>query len=219
VRAYRACVTAGQCRAETTVQWRGISEDDVRLWSRECNWSKPDGDEHPMNCVDWRNADAFCRWRGARLPTEAEWEYAARGGDGRVYPWGSDAPGPTRLNAAGGESRRYMESIGRTGWAVMYEGDDGWPTTAPVGSYPRGASPFGALDMAGNVWEWVCDGNGSPPGEVNNPIASADGPLRRVRGGGWDYGNPSWRHAASRDVDTPPRRSSIIGFRCARGSR
>ena len=214
VRAYRACVEAGQCRAETTT-----SPADS-FWSRFCNWNKPDRNEHPMNCVEWSNADAYCRWRGGRLPTEAEWEFAARGSDGRVYPWGSEAPGPTLLNAAGGESRRYMESLGRTDWGVMYEGDDGWPTTAPVGSYPLGASPAGALDMAGNVWEWVSDGY-CPylAGEVDNPTGSVEGIQRALRGGGWYINDPSWVRAPSRNKDTPTFRYYYVGFRCAQGSR
>lgn len=104
-----------------------------------------DGEEHaqyPRNCVTWAQADAYCRWRGGRLPTEAEWEFAAHGADGRLYPWGSEPPDDTRARWGGALGLRRLY-------------------TAPVGSYPAGASPFGVLDMSGNVSEWVGDTVGS----------------------------------------------------------
>ena len=122
---YRACVEAGRCPHPQTDEYR--------------NWGKSGRDDHPINGVSWSDANTYCRWAGKQLPTEAQWEKAARGTDGRVYPWGDEKA-----------SCRY---------AVMDDGGSGCRTfgTMPVGSKPAGASPYGALDMAGNVLEWTAD--------------------------------------------------------------
>jgi formylglycine-generating enzyme required for sulfatase activity len=129
VAAYSACVEAGGCEAP------GFD-------SRYCNWGKPGREQHPMNCLDWDHARAFCAWDGGRLCTEAEWERAARGTDGRKWPWGDAEPTCER--------------------AVMMDEDGvtygcGTDSTMPVGSRPAGASAEGVQDLAGNVWEWVED--------------------------------------------------------------
>ena len=92
VRAYRACVEAGACQARWTVDWDGLTEEKRRKYSQPCNWGTPDRDTHPMNCVDWQDAERFCTWAGKRLPTEQEWEYAAGGKAGNDYPWGANLP-------------------------------------------------------------------------------------------------------------------------------
>ena len=148
VAAYMQCVASGKCTA--------AQEPSAEGFDSLCNGTRADRQNHPVNCVDWNQAAAYCAWAKKRLPSEAEWEYAARGSEGRTYPWGNEAPSAKRLNACGSECRALGKRQGKD-WAVIYEDSDGWEATAPVGSFQRGASPFGVLDMAGNVWEWTAD--------------------------------------------------------------
>jgi formylglycine-generating enzyme required for sulfatase activity len=201
------CVAGGKCTA--------ASEPGTGSYESLCNGTRPDRQDHPINCVTWNQAVAYCAAVGKRLPTEAEWEYAARGGDGRRYPWGNDRPNETRVNACGDECRALAKRLGST--RVMYEGSDQWEGTAPVRSFPAGQSPFGAFDMAGNVAEWVADWFGPyTEARSSNPRGPQTGTMRVVRGSAWYEVNPLWVSGLVRGKYGPAASSSILGFRCAR---
>jgi formylglycine-generating enzyme required for sulfatase activity len=208
-------VTVAQFR-ECVNEKRGDLQCTAPKPAKGCNWNNPARAKHPINCVDWTQADTFCKWAGGALPNEAQWEYAARGTDGRKYPWGNDAPNAKLLNACGAEC-----GDARPGRKSMYDKSDRFVETAPVGSYPDGASPFGALDMAGNVFEWVSDryeaypGGAPLPKEADAPDGGAPPPSYTIRGGSYtsvDLGR----------VRVTARQGSIstgmvgTGFRCVR---
>jgi formylglycine-generating enzyme required for sulfatase activity len=207
VAAYTSCVTGGKCTA--------AAEPGTGRYESLCNGTRPDRQDHPINCVTWNQAVAYCAAVGKRLPTEAEWEYAARGSDGRRYPWGNERPNETRVNACGGECRELGKRLGST--EVMYEGSDHWEATAPVRSFPAGMSPFGAFDMAGNVAEWSADWFGPyTPAESSNPHGPQTGTARVLRGGAWYEAARLWVSGVVRAPYPPTGASSILGFRCAR---
>ena len=203
---YRACVEKGKCTARDSVNYSGYSAEDATFWSGACNANVSGRDDHPMNCVDATDADAFCAWAKGRLPTETEWEYAARGRAGRTYPWGEGTPDGSQANACGPE----CAARGKAGWKTMYSRDDGWPTTAPVGTFKAGRTPEGLLDMSGNVWEWVASNYCPYPSKKCAELA------RVTRGGGSGDDDASRFRGAFRGRDTPSDRSAIFGFRCAR---
>ncbi|MBI2000831.1 MAG: SUMF1/EgtB/PvdO family nonheme iron enzyme [candidate division NC10 bacterium] len=154
---------------------------------------EPGKGQHPVVRVPWRVAVAYCRWADKRLPTEAEWEYAARGPDARKYPWGNT----------------WEDSRAR------FSGNSAGQATAPVGSHPSGASPFGAQDMAGNVWEWVSSLYKAYPYVVTDGRENSTAPGRHVvRGGSW-FLNPWDLRSSRREFGEPGYRSAYIGFRCA----
>jgi len=216
--AYAGCVAAGACRARTSVEAPGAEPAWRALHSEQCNYGTP-RTTHPMNCVSWDDAAAYCRWAGKRLPSAELWEYAARGSDGRPYPWGSEPAGPRRLNACGKECAAALHKLEVErgvatphGMEPMFPGSDGWLATAPVGSFPQGRSPFGLEDMAGNVAEWTA--SAGPP-----LSPSSDEPSHIVRGGSWDVSS------AAPDSPVHPGRGSLlaatsrldtVGFRCLR---
>jgi formylglycine-generating enzyme required for sulfatase activity len=161
--------------------------------------------DHPVIVVSWYGAAAYCQWAGARLPTEAEWEYAARGPERHVFPWGDELDG-TQLN--------YCDASCEREWADE-SFDDGYPRTAPVWSYPESQSWVGARDMAGNVSEWVADWAGPyPDGRQENPTGPAAGEFRVNRGGSFDAGWPRMR-SAFRLAQSPSNYFLDVGFRCA----
>jgi formylglycine-generating enzyme required for sulfatase activity len=204
VKAYGACVAAGKCSAA-----------DLKV-SRYCN--RGDRPAHPVNCVDRDQAAAYCKWVDKRLPTEAEWEYAARGADGRKYPWGNEAPSAKRLNACGSECVAMVKRDEKQQSPAMYTAADGWETTAPVGSFPASASPFGVLDMAGNVWEWTADWfSGYSGTAATNPQGPTAGATRVFRGGGWGTFWADQVSTSHRVWEMPAYSNEMIGFRCARG--
>ena len=192
---YRHCVEAGACRAPTRCSWGEPTYEDA---------SKAD---HPAICVSWQSASDYCRWAGGRLPTEAEWEYAARGPESVIYPWGDEFDG-TRLNSC--DARCPHEAQRVTDY------DDGHAMTAPVGSYPSGTSWCRALDMAGNAWEWVADWHGPyPRTRQTNPTGPERGSERIIRGGSWyDYDEYGFLRADNRHPYEPSAADHLVGFRC-----
>ncbi|MBN1877898.1 MAG: SUMF1/EgtB/PvdO family nonheme iron enzyme [Anaerolineae bacterium] len=165
---------------------------------------------NPAVKVSWHAASAYCAWAGARLPTEREWEYAARGGDSARFPWGDEFDG-TRLN--------YCDANCAESWADSAV-NDGYVYTAPVGSYPAGASWCGALDLAGNVWEWLADTYQgtyvlSP---YYRPTTRFSGATRRLlRGGSW-YDPPNITRSTTRRAWLPENRKGDVGFRCVQSA-
>jgi formylglycine-generating enzyme required for sulfatase activity len=180
---YAQCVTSGLCRP--TLDYEGPPY----------RYTDPQYAQHPVVYVTWYDAVSFCAWSGGRLPTEAEWEKAARGTDRRTYPWGLQLPRAKLAN--------YDNIV-----------DD----TTEVGSYPGGASPYGALDMAGNVWEWVADWYsqnyyGRSPSQ--NPAGPRTGSWKVARGGSFN----SWSRAIQttyRGAGEPGFAGGGVGIRCAR---
>jgi formylglycine-generating enzyme required for sulfatase activity len=218
VAAFRACAQAGGCpAAPSTVHWQGATPEHVRLWSTHCNAGRQEVDQHPINCVDWTQADTYCRWKGGRLPTEAEWESAARGPDGNRFPWGNEDPSVTRVNAFDDRAYELFQSAPlRQGLRMLDTNSDGWAATAPVGSFPAGASPLGLLDLAGNVWEWTADGYGPYDASTEGAATRVgSGPWRVRRGGGWATNDSDSLRTTARSRSAPDYRSPFVGFRCA----
>ena len=190
---YTCCVEAGGCRPAGCVGEFPI-----------------DAPAKPVGCVTWPDAQSYCQWAGARLPTEAEWEYAARGPEGATFPWGDDFD-PSRLN--------YCDINCTYKWHDM-SFDDGHNWPAPVGSYEAGVSWCGAQDMAGNAWEWVADRYDAAyyaSSPASNPQGPDSGTDRVIRGGSAHFFPPYQRSANRIGISTVAIYASG-GFRCAAAS-
>jgi formylglycine-generating enzyme required for sulfatase activity len=206
---YAQCVAAKACvAASAEVRWANITSEDKALYSPACNGSKPDRTDHPANCVSWDESHAYCLWAGKRLPSEEEWEYAARGAESRVYPWGGEPPSAARLNGCGEECARGP-MLGDRALIPLFEGRDGWETTAPTRAFAGGKTKEGLYDMAGNVSEWTTGKYCPYPG--NNCSSE----WRVTRGGAWNSDGREGVKAARREKDAHDARAADIGFRCA----
>jgi formylglycine-generating enzyme required for sulfatase activity/serine/threonine protein kinase len=222
---YKACSDRGAClRAGKENEWDGITANQRKIYDPLCNATKAtDRAQHPINCVDWDQATKYCEAMEARLPTEAEWEFAARGSDGRIYPWGDDAPSAQLLNACGTECVGWMKKNPDPDQPplAMYQEDDGYPATAPVGKFPKGKSSWGIQDIVGNVWEWVADWHAPyDPASASTMAVDPKGPpsgtMKVIRGGAWNGAKPAWVRPAWRFQVDPKMRTHGIGFRCAK---
>ena len=214
---YKACSDIGKCkRAGTDVEWPKISDADRKTYSPLCTASDAEKGDHPINCVSWDLADAYCKAYEERLPTEAEWEFATRGPDGRVYPWGDEPPTAHHLNACDAQCVAWGKAH-HVELTALDKGDDGYATTAPVGKFPEGRSRFGPYDVVGNVGEWVADWYGNYHADAaKNPSGPATGERRVIRGGAWNASFDAWLHPSFRYAQVPTARSHGIGFRCVK---
>ena len=179
----------------TVAQYRKFCEATNREMPEAPEWGWKE--DHPVVDVSWQDAADYAEWAGASLPTEAQWEKAARGTDGRKFPWGNEWDGGRCANSVSGRLKG----------------------TKPVGSYPSGASPYGCLDMAGNVWEWCAgwyDEDYYRKAPSNNPPGPASGSHRVLRGGSWYYAHDGYFRCARRCRYAPGRRYGSYGFRCSR---
>ncbi len=188
---YARCVGDGKCNPPSSAKILSTN----RIYPGYYYYGNAQFENYPVIYVSWSDASNYCEWANRRLPTEAEWEKAARGTDGQTYPWGNDAPNYGILN--------YDNAVGYT---------------TEVGRYLDGASPYGALDMAGNVTEWVADWYGESyyvASPISNPRGPNAGNFRVVRGGAWVFDWDLSIRSSNRSFHQLTYHSHEIGFRCA----
>jgi formylglycine-generating enzyme required for sulfatase activity len=193
---YALCVAAGSCQAP----FNFASETHYHYYD------DPAFANYPVMWINWFMAKSYCEWADRRLPTEAEWEKASRGTDGRKYPWGNEPISGERANFCDINCERTIAN-GRY--------DDGYADTAPVGSYPAGVSPYGAMDMSGNVWEWTSTIPMPYPYDADDGREDPDVSGERVwRGGPWSNGI-WWMRSSLRYRSVTSYWWVNLGFRCA----
>lgn len=189
---YKACVDTGTCEPPVA----------IRSETRLNYYGNPEFDDYPVIYVDWNQAKTYCEWRGGSLPTEAQWEKAASGTDGRAFPWGTYSWGEENICDFANIQTGLNYCVG---------------DTIAVGRYESGKSPYGIFDLFGNVYEWVADWysdtyyQNSPS---SNPTGPDSGDYRVMRGGSWHY----WDGIVSRATNLPYNTSNSIGFRCVRNT-
>jgi formylglycine-generating enzyme required for sulfatase activity len=222
---YAACSDAGDCTPAhqgaffaDEVAPDSTAESTLDLQGALCNADEPGREQHPINCVSHAQAAGYCRAHAARLPSEGEWEFAARGAESRSFPWGDAKPSRARLNACGKECERRHDALGASTemHGLMYAGDDGYAGTAPVGSFPLGATPEGVVDLIGNVFEWTAHGlYDYEPTPSNDPQGPTDSDSFVIRGGNFNSGIREFADPALRFAMHGESYSHGVGFRCA----
>ncbi len=201
--AYAACVRAGGCKDVDT------SKCSVKA---AATYGKADLGKHPMNCVTYDEAEAYCRFVHKHMPNSAQFYLALPGAEGRQYPWGNAAPTPSLVNACDKNCvREATAAMGTTYMPTWTDpnADDGYGFTAPVGSFPAGATPDGVLDLAGNLEEWV------DASAVQSGAASWSGSKREYRGGSWASNYISTFSCTESVPTSSDLRAGWVGFRCA----
>jgi formylglycine-generating enzyme required for sulfatase activity len=194
----------------TNAQYRRCVENGMCSAPLECKKGQPtyliaEQSDHPVVCINWDEAQAYCHWVGGRLPTEAEWEYAFRGENGFIFPWGNEFDGHN-LNYCD-ENCDQLHADERF--------DDAHAQTAPVAGFPEDVSWSGVFDLGGNVSEWVADWFGDFSSDwLSNPLGPAQGSDKMVKGCSWFF-NPAYCRGAARPSVDPNTRFDYLGFRCA----
>lgn len=193
----------------SNAQYNAYVETTSAQAPRYANDSTLNQPSQPVVGVTWAEARGYCTWAGLRLLTEAEWEKAARGTDGRLYPWGARLPDGMLAN--------FADKNADLDWRDL-SSDDGYGFSAPVGSYASGASPYDVHDLSGNVWEWVSDWYDADyykQSPAENPTGPIEGVNRVIRGGSW-YSRITALGATFRSLHESGHGTLYVGFRCAR---